>query len=50
MKYDISGKNIDLTEGLKQAIYDKLGIERRSNNNDPKCITQQICISEHCVC
>ncbi|MBR6403129.1 MAG: ribosome-associated translation inhibitor RaiA [Eubacterium sp.] len=25
MKYDISGKNIDLTEGLKAAIYDKLG-------------------------
>ncbi|MBQ2053957.1 MAG: ribosome-associated translation inhibitor RaiA [Eubacterium sp.] len=25
MNYMISGKNIDVTEGLKQAIYDKLG-------------------------
>ncbi len=25
MNYIISGKNIDVTEGLKQAIYDKLG-------------------------
>ena len=25
MNYNIAGKNIDLTEGLKQAVYDKLG-------------------------
>ena len=25
MNYIISGKNIDVTEGLKSAIYDKLG-------------------------
>ena len=25
MNYIISGKNIDVTEGLRQAIYDKLG-------------------------
>ena len=25
MRYIISGKNIDVTEGLKDAIYDKIG-------------------------
>ena len=25
MQYIISGKNIDVTEGLKSAIYDKIG-------------------------
>ncbi len=36
MKYDISGKNIDLTEGLKQAIYDKLGRLEKFFNEDTK--------------
>ena len=34
MKYDISGKNIDLTEGLKQAIFDKLGRLEKFFNED----------------
>ena len=25
MRYIISGKNIDVTEGLKNAVYDKIG-------------------------
>ena len=34
MNYMISGKNIDVTEGLKQAVYDKLGRLEKFFNED----------------
>ena len=34
MNYIISGKNIDVTEGLKQAVYDKLGRLEKFFNED----------------
>ncbi|MCR5542562.1 MAG: ribosome-associated translation inhibitor RaiA [Eubacterium sp.] len=34
MNYIISGKNIDVTEGLRQAIYDKLGRLEKFFNED----------------
>ena len=34
MNYMISGKNIDVTEGLKQAVYDKLGRLEKFFNKD----------------
>ena len=34
MNYIISGKNIDVTEGLKQAVYDKLGRLEKFFNAD----------------
>ena len=34
MNYMISGKNIDVTEGLKQAVYDKLGRLEKFFNAD----------------
>ena len=34
MNYIISGKNIDVTEGLKQAVYDKLGRLEKFFNKD----------------
>ncbi|MBR1506812.1 MAG: ribosome-associated translation inhibitor RaiA [Eubacterium sp.] len=36
MNYIISGKNIDVTEGLKEAIYDKLGRLEKYFNEDTK--------------
>ena len=36
MNYMISGKNIDVTEGLKQAIYDKLGRLEKFFTEDTK--------------
>ncbi len=36
MKYIISGKNIDVTEGLKQAVYDKLGRLEKFFSEDTK--------------
>ncbi|MCR5213359.1 MAG: ribosome-associated translation inhibitor RaiA [Eubacterium sp.] len=36
MNYIISGKNIDVTEGLKQAVYDKLGRLEKFFNDDAK--------------
>ena len=36
MNYKISGKNIDVTEGLKQAIYDKLGRLEKFFTEDTK--------------
>ena len=41
MNYMISGKNIDVTEGLKQAIYDKLGrLEKFFTDVDTSDLTQ----------
>ena len=39
MQYIISGKNIDVTEGLKEAIYEKIGkLERYfTPETDVKC-------------
>ena len=36
MNYIISGKNIDVTDGLKEAIYDKLGRLEKYFNEDTK--------------
>ena len=36
MNYIISGKNIDVTEGLRQAVYDKLGRLEKFFNEDTK--------------
>lgn len=36
MKYIISGKNIDVTEGLKQAVYEKLGRLEKFFSEDTK--------------
>ncbi len=36
MNYIISGKNIDVTEGLKQAVYDKLGRLEKFFSEDTK--------------
>jgi len=38
MRYIISGKNIDVTEGLKEAIYDKLGKLEKYFNSDTEVI------------
>jgi putative sigma-54 modulation protein len=38
MNYIISGKNIDVTEGLKEAIYDKLGRLEKYFNEDTKMV------------
>lgn len=38
MRYIISGKNIDVTEGLKEAIYDKLGKLEKYFNTDTEVI------------
>ncbi len=38
MNYIISGKNIDVTDGLKEAIYDKLGRLEKYFNEDTKMI------------
>ena len=39
MRYIISGKNIDVTEGLKTAIYDKIG-KLEKYFNPPKRIAE----------
>ena len=36
MNYIISGKNIDVTEGLRDAVYDKLGRLEKYFNEDTK--------------
>ncbi len=36
MNYIISGKNIDVTEGLREAVYDKLGRLEKYFNEDTK--------------
>lgn len=36
MQYIISGKNIDVTEGLKEAIYEKIGKLERYFTPKPK--------------
>ena len=36
MRYVITGRNIDVTEGLKQAIYDKLGRLEKFFTEDTK--------------
>ena len=38
MRYRISGKNIDVTEGLKEAIYDKIGKLEKFFNPDTEVI------------
>ena len=43
MRYIISGKNIDVTEGLKGAIYDKLGkLERYFSPDTEVHVTMQV--------
>lgn len=38
MRYIISGKNIDVTEGLKEAIYDKIGKLEKFFNSDTEVV------------
>ena len=39
MRYIISGKGISVTEGLKSAIYDKIGKLERDNSDEGKYST-----------
>ena len=51
MNYIISGKNIDVTEGLRQAVYDKLGrLEKFFNDKDLHRMHHQLLLFGRYIC
>ena len=48
MRYIISGKNIDVTEGLKETIYDKIGkLEKYFSEDTEVTVTLSVEKSRH---